>query len=78
MSEQTIISIISALVSVIAILGLVVKMSLNQRSNNNNRKAGNPINLHNFIVDCEKEHQEQISLLETIKEALTRIEGKLK
>ncbi len=77
MSEQTIISIVTGLVSTIAVLCLVIKMMLDKKSKNGNNK-GNPINLHDFIVDCGKEHQEQIGLLTSIKEGLTRIEEKMK
>ena len=78
MSEQTIISIVTALVTVIAVLTLFIRSMLDRKSRNGNGKAGNPISLHDFIVDCSKEHVTQIGLLENIKETLNRIEEKIK
>ena len=43
MSEQTIISIISGLLSVIAVLGLVIKTTLDKKSNGNGIKSSNGI-----------------------------------
>lgn len=77
MSEQTIISIVTGLVSTIAVLCLVIKMMLDKKPKNDN-KIGNPVNLQDFIINSTREHQEQIGLLGNIKESLNRIEEKIK
>lgn len=78
MTEELIIQIITSLISVIAILGLVIKMVVDKKiQNSNHRKLNNPIDLHNFIIECTKSHQEQSILLKDIKENIDDIKRSL-